>query len=62
LRARELLSVLEQAITDLQLVERSVARKTLSDLQIRLALRCCLKELRALAVAFPATAMSNING
>jgi hypothetical protein len=62
LRARELLSVLEQAITDLQLVERSVARKTLSDLQIRLTLRCCLKELRTLAVAFPASAMSNVNG
>jgi hypothetical protein len=52
--------MLEQTITDLQLVERSVARKTLSDLQIRLALRCCLKELRALAVT-SSPAMSNIN-
>jgi hypothetical protein len=54
--------VLEQAIADLQTVEGLVARKTLSDLKIRLALRCGLKELRALAVALPASAMSNING
>ena len=45
--------MLEQAITELQNIERSVARKTLSDLQIRLALRSCLKELRALSVACP---------
>ena len=38
--------MLEQAITEIQNIERSVARKTLSDLQIRLALRSCLKELR----------------
>ena len=31
--------MLEQAITEIQNIERSVARKTLSDLQIRLALR-----------------------
>ena len=34
--------MLEQAITEIQNIERSVARKTLSDLQIRLALRSCL--------------------
>jgi hypothetical protein len=45
--------MLEQAITELQNIERSLARKTLSDLQIRLALRSCLKELRALSVACP---------
>jgi hypothetical protein len=45
--------MLEQAITDLQNIEQSVARKTLSDLQIHLALRSCLKELRALSVACP---------
>ena len=38
--------MLEQAITEIQNIERSVARKTLSDLQIRLALRSCLQELR----------------
>jgi hypothetical protein len=43
--------MLEQAITELQNIERSVVRKTLSDLQIRLALRSCLKELRSLSVA-----------
>ena len=43
--------MLEQAITELQNIEQSVARKTLSDLQIHLALRSCLKELRALSVA-----------
>jgi hypothetical protein len=42
--------MLEQAITDLQNIEQSVARKTLSDLQIHLALRSCLKKLRALSV------------
>ena len=45
--------MLEQAITELQNIEQSVARKTLSDLQIHLALRSCLKELRALSVARP---------
>jgi hypothetical protein len=45
--------MLEQAITELQNIERSVVRKTLSDLQIRLALRSCLKELRSLSVACP---------
>ena len=34
--------MLEQAITEIQNIERSVARKTLSDLQIRLALRSCV--------------------
>jgi hypothetical protein len=42
--------VLEQAILDLQAIERSVAAKTLPDLKIRLALRRCLKELRTLAI------------
>ena len=45
--------MLEQAITELQNIERSVVRKTLSDLEIRLALRSCLKELRSLSVACP---------
>ena len=35
--------MLEQAITELQNIEQSVARKTLSDLQIHLALRSCLR-------------------
>jgi hypothetical protein len=43
--------VLEQAILDLQSIERSIAAKTLPDLKIRLALRRCLKELRTLGVA-----------
>jgi hypothetical protein len=41
--------VLEQAILDLQIIERSVAAKTLPNLKIRLALRRCMKELRVLA-------------
>jgi len=46
--------MLEQAITEIQNIERSVARKTLSDLQIRLALRSCLKELRVVRRVPPA--------
>jgi hypothetical protein len=45
--------VLEQAILDLQIIERSVAAKTLPNLEIRLALRRCLKELRTLAADSP---------
>ena len=45
--------MLEQAILDLQIIERSVAAKTLPDLKIRLALRRCLKELRTLAIGSP---------
>jgi len=47
--------VLEQAILDLQIIERSVVAKTLSDLKIRLALRRCLKELRTLAIGSPSS-------
>jgi len=43
--------MLEQAIMELQNIEQSLARKTLSDLKIHLVLRSCLKELRALSVA-----------
>ena len=42
--------MLEQAILDLQIIERSVAAKTLPNLKIRLALSRCMKELRALAI------------
>ena len=52
--------MLEQAITEIQNIERSVARKTLSDLQIHLALRSCLKELRALSVACPPPRVSSL--
>jgi hypothetical protein len=52
--------MLEQAITELQNIEQSVTRKTLSDLQIRLALRFCLKELRALSVACPPPRVSSL--
>jgi hypothetical protein len=45
--------MLEQAILDLQIIERSLAAKTLPDLRIRLALRRCLKELRTLAIGSP---------
>jgi len=45
--------VLEQAILDLQIIERSVAAKTLPNLEIRLALRRCLRELRTLAAGSP---------
>jgi hypothetical protein len=41
----------ENAIANVQRLEQSVAGKSLSDLQIRLALRSCLKELRMLTVA-----------
>jgi hypothetical protein len=46
--------VLEQAIADLQIIERSIAAKTLPNLKTRLALRCCLKELRTLLLDDPA--------
>ena len=42
--------MLEQAILDLQIIERSVAAKTLPNLKICLALRRCMKELRALTI------------
>jgi hypothetical protein len=42
--------VLEQAIAELQKIEQSVERKTLSNLKIRMALRSCLKELRRLSL------------
>jgi hypothetical protein len=45
--------MLGQAITELQDIEKSVARKTLSELKIHLALRSCLKQLRTLSVACP---------
>jgi hypothetical protein len=45
--------VLKNAISDVQMIERSIARKTLSDLHVRLALRSCLKELRSVAAAAP---------
>jgi hypothetical protein len=48
---RERVLMLEQAIMELQNIEQSLARKTLSDLKIHLVLRSCLKELRALSVA-----------
>jgi hypothetical protein len=53
--------VLEQAILDLQIIERSIAAKTLTDLEIRLALRRCLKELRTLAIDSPCPATNNLN-
>jgi len=52
--------MLEQAIAELQNIERSVVRKTLSDLQICLALRSCLKELRSLSVACPPPHVSSL--
>jgi hypothetical protein len=51
--------MLEQAITELQNIEKSVARKTLSELQIHLALRSCLKRLRTLTVPCPAPHVSS---
>ena len=45
--------MLEQAIAELQKIEQSVERKTLSNLKIRMALRSCLKELRRLSLAAP---------
>ena len=52
--------MLEQAITELQNIEKSVARKTLSDLKIHLALRSCLKQLRTLSVACPPAARGQL--
>jgi hypothetical protein len=40
--------MVENTIADVQKLERSVTGKSLPDLQIRLALRSCLKELRML--------------
>jgi hypothetical protein len=40
--------MIENTIADVQELERSVEGKSLPDLQIRLALRGCLKELRML--------------
>jgi hypothetical protein len=40
--------MVENTIADVQKLEQSVDGKSLPDLQIRLALRCCLKELRML--------------
>jgi hypothetical protein len=40
--------MIENTIADVQELERSVDGKSLPDLQIRLALRGCLKELRML--------------
>jgi hypothetical protein len=40
--------MIENTIADVQKLERSVDGKSLPDLQIRLALRGCLKELRML--------------
>jgi hypothetical protein len=51
--------MLEQAITELQNIEKAIARKTRSELQIRMALRSCLKQLRALSVACPAPHVSS---
>jgi hypothetical protein len=45
--------VLEQVIAELQKIEQSVERKTLSNLKIRMALRSCLKELRKLSLTAP---------
>ena len=42
--------MLENTIADVQKLEHSMTGKSLSDLQIRLALRCCLKELRMLTI------------
>jgi len=54
--------VLAQAIAELQSLEQSVARKTLSNLQVRLALRSCLKELRTLAITHPVSTTDDTNG
>ena len=51
--------MIENTIADVQRLERSVHGKSLPDLQIRLALRGCLKELRMLTAdpaGYPATA------
>jgi hypothetical protein len=42
--------MVENTIVDVQRLERSVHGKSLSDLQIRLALRSCLRELRMLCI------------
>jgi hypothetical protein len=42
--------MVENTIADVQRLEQSMDGKSLSDLQIRLALRCCLRELRMLNV------------
>jgi hypothetical protein len=50
--------MIENTIADVQELERSVDGKSLPDLQIRLALRGCLKELRMLTadpVGYPTT-------
>jgi hypothetical protein len=51
--------VLKNAISDVQMIERSISKKTLSDLQVRLALRSCLKELRSVAAAAPSPAIDS---
>jgi hypothetical protein len=43
--------VLEDAVADVQMIERSISGKNLSALHVRLALRSCLKELRSVAAA-----------
>jgi hypothetical protein len=53
--------VLEQAILDLQIIEQSIAAKTLTDLEIRLVLRRCLKELRTLAIGLPCATTNNLS-
>ena len=53
--------MLEQAILDLQIIERSLGAKTSTDLQIRLALRRCLKELRTLAMGLPCAPPNNLS-
>lgn len=50
--------MIENTIADVQELERSVDGKSLPELQIRLALRGCLKELRMLTadpVGYPTT-------
>jgi hypothetical protein len=42
--------VLVQAILERQIIERSIAARTLPDPEIRFALRHCMKERRALGV------------
>lgn len=44
------LLMLENTIADVQKLEHAILGNSLSDLQIRLALRCCLKELRTLTI------------
>lgn len=53
--------MVEQAILDLQSIEQSLAAKTLTDLKIRLALRRCLKELRALAISLPCGSANTVS-